>query len=131
MRYLLAALPPPMPGVHAMFEAVQDGRFVLGERELRAPFWRALDKTARTFAGPDELWATARDPLGAPAELATALEAARTMPAAPLTAPVSAGRAEALRVLGGELPDAQLASWTWALEFVLLNPELDGEAEAS
>ena len=119
--------PPPMPGVHAMFEAVQDGSFVPGERELRAPFWRALDAAARTFSGPDELWATARELLGAPEELATALEAARAIPEAPLAAAAPPGREEALRVLGGELPAAQLAWWTWALEFVLLDREGDIE----
>ncbi len=113
--------PPPMPGVHAMFEAVQDGSFTPGERELRAPFWRALDAAAQTFENADELWATAREMLGAPAELVTAVEAARATPAAPLAPSASAGREQALRVLGGELPSAQLEWWTWALEFVLLD----------
>jgi hypothetical protein len=130
-RDLLASLPPPvaqqvarssaggappLPGVQAMFEAVQDGSFVPGERELRAPFWRALDEAARTFASADELWATARALLGAPAELAAAVEAVR---ATPETAP-SGPHGAALRLLGGALPPAQVEWWAWALEFALL-----------
>ena len=118
--------PPPMPGVHALFEAVQDGSFVPGARELRAPFWRALDAAADTFASADELWATARELLGAPAEIATAIEVARAAPLEPLeplTPSEAAGREEALQVLGGELPAAQLGWWEWALEFVLLGGE--------
>ena len=113
--------PPPLPGVHAMFEAVQDGSFVPGERELRAPFWQALDAAAETFASAEELWATARAMLGAPAELVTAVEAARATPEVPLERSASAGREEALRVFGGELPAGQLEWWAWALEFALLD----------
>ena len=115
--------PPPLPGVHAMFEAVQDGSFVPGERELRAPFWRALDAATGAFASAEELWATARAMLGAPPELATAVEAARATPEAPLEAAASpsACREQALRVLGGELPAGQLEWWAWALEFALLD----------
>ena len=59
--------------------------------------------------------------LGAPAELVTAVEAARATPEAPLERSASAGREEALRVLGGELPAGQLEWWAWALEFALLD----------
>ena len=132
-RDLLAAMPPPLahqiaressdgeppvPGLHEMFIAVQDGSFVLGERELRSSFWRALDAAAREFESPDAMWSTMRELLGAPEQIAAALSAAVATPSAVAgAAPELDG--DALAVLGGSLPAWQLDWWEWTLEHVL------------
>ena len=91
-RDLLASLPPPvaqqiarrpasegppLAGLGELLEAVRDGSFVPGERELRSPFWRALDQAAAVFDGPDAMWATMRQILGSRDALASAVAHAR------------------------------------------------------
>ena len=138
-RDLLAAMPPPLahqiaressdgtppvPGVHEMFVAVQDGSFVLGERERRSPFWRALDTAAREFESADAMWSTMRKMPGAPEQIAAAVSAVSAVSAAGATPSPVAGAApevesDALAVLGGSLPAWQLGWWEWTLEHVL------------
>ena len=135
-RDLLAAMPPPLahqiaressdgtppvPGVHEMFVAVPDGSFVLGERERRSPFWRALDTAAREFESADAMWSTMRKMLGAPEQIAAAVSAVSAVSATPSPVAGAAPEVEsdALAGLGGSLPAWQLGWWEWTLEHVL------------
>ena len=116
---------PPVPGMHEMVQAVQDGSFVPGERELRSPFWRALDGAARAFESPDAMWATMREVLGAREQIAAAVaETASRLPAVESAGPAApALDGDAFEALGGALPAWQLEWWQWTLEHVLNEAE--------
>ena len=104
-----------------MFVAVQDGSFVLGERERRSPFWRALDTVAREFESADAMWSTMRKMLGAPEQIAAAVSAVSAAGAtrSPVAGAAPEVESDALAVLGGSLPAWQLGWWEWTLEHVL------------
>ena len=139
-RDLLASLPPPvaqqiaqrpasegppLADLGELLEAVRDGSFVPGERELRSPFWRALDQAAAVFDGPDAMWATMRQILGSRDALASAVAHARApQPGQPGETAAAGDAAEAFQILGGALPAWQLEWWEWTLEHILLeDPE--------